>query len=636
MADKNLQIKISATDAASPVFRKLGSEANAAAKQIDTGAKQAGKSLDTLSDSAKKTEVSTKSLLSANTAVSVGFAAIGASIGLYSRQIVDNQQAVATLQRTYGEAASGLQAFANQVQATTVFSSEQAIAAENSFGTLVRNYGLSVDQVQQLVQVSTDLAATSGLTLEDTATRVQAAIRGEAESAEALGLTMNQQAIDRNNLTLTMTAQEAAQFRLNALLEQSAFAQGAAAQQADTTAGRIRQMANSFDDAAKRVIGLAGPLPQVVSGLSSMGMEAGLAVTGIASLGKGVRDLSSAVGGVGKLGTAFSLLSNPIAIAGVAVAGMTAIAVSNILAHGDSVEKLNEEYEKLATTIEHMPDMGATPEQTAAVQHVMDQLKLTQQLIEIQSQNAGLMGQITFTVPGLDASYVKSANEVQNILLEGILSADEEKKAVELVNEAISKGGQNLDNVIPRINDLISQYQLWIQSNGQLGISGDELLTQLGELTTYADSYGTAAAKTAEANNKLASSFASVTTAIAGVVASDAPDSLANTAIALQSTTVQVLDSIAAFTNLKDAYWGLSGGTQAYAELQKDVNNILANGTEAQLQELAALEAMHRNHQISADTFAIMVDDLNNSVTESAAATALAEAQQSRLNASFD
>src|SRR6478735_6303724 len=142
MADKNLQIKISATDAASPVFRKLGSEANAAAKQIDTGAKQAGKSLDTLSDSAKKTEVSTKSLLSANTAVSVGFAAIGASIGLYSRQIVDNQQAVATLQRTYGEAASGLQQFANQVQATTVFSSEQAIAAENSFGTLVRNYGL--------------------------------------------------------------------------------------------------------------------------------------------------------------------------------------------------------------------------------------------------------------------------------------------------------------------------------------------------------------------------------------------------------------------------------------------------------------------------------------------------------------
>ena len=297
MAEKQLSIRIDGKDNLSPIFKKIGAEATSASKEIQTGSQQASKSLDTVGKSAGTTSEKLRAMEGAGRTLGTGLAAISASFALYSRSLVENQQAVATLERTYGEAAGVLEQFAEQVQRTTVYSSEQAVAAENAFGTLVRNYGLSVDQVQQLVQISTDLAATSGLTLEDTAMRVQAAIRGEAESAEALGLTLNQQAIDRNNLTLTMTAQEAAQYRLNALIEQSAFAQGAAAEKAATTAGKVQQLANQVDDAGRSFVEMTGPIGQAVGGMSNFSLQAGLAAGGIVQLARGAQQASSVVGG---------------------------------------------------------------------------------------------------------------------------------------------------------------------------------------------------------------------------------------------------------------------------------------------------------------------------------------------------
>ncbi len=638
MADKQLQIKISATDAASAVFRKLGGEANAAAKQIDTGAKQAGKSLDTLSDSAKKTEASTQSLERANALVGIGFAALGTSIGLYSRQIVENQQAVATLERTYGETAGQLQQFANSVQATTVYSSEQAVAAENIFGTLVRNYGLSVSQVQQLVTISTDLAATSGLTLADTATRVQAAIRGEAESAEALGLTLNQQAIDREGLTLTMSAQEAAQYRLNALMEQSAFAQGAASQQADTTAGKIKQLANSFDDAAKTAIGFTGPLPQIVSGLSSVGMETGLAVSGLVSLGKGFKEMIDAAGGIKNVITSSQGLTAALGTAGLVAASAAAFYGAQALArHFDSdfpaaLHKAQETAVDLDAAIAQLTGTLANANialRFTSIDSGLDQAqKDLERIAFLQEQvntipQGGRAPQATIDqyeaeLSALEAQYGDTSQAAKD------LAAAQDSLAAILTHSSAGA-----DEARQQALNLSAQF-----NTGAITLA--DYRAGLDQIIGSYDTLDQAALQVTASNQRVASSFADVTKAIASVVASDAPKSLSDTALALQSTTVQVLDSIQYFTNLGDAFWGLSGGAKAYADVQADVNNILANGTEAQLQELAMLEAMHRTHQISADTFAVMVDDLNNSVQESAAANALAEASQKRLNAAMD
>jgi hypothetical protein len=301
MADE-IKVVITGKDGVSKVFQEVSKSADSMQKAVTKDATAAGTSLNKMSQDAQKASSTTGKALddmaqhseSASRAFTVAGAAIGASLALFSRDIVTNQQNVATLTRTYGEAAGQLQAFAQQIQSSTTFSSESAIASANAFGTLVRNYGLSVDQVQQLIQVSADLAATSGLSLEDTSMRVQAAIRGEGESAEALGLTMNQQAIDRNNLTLTMSNQEAAQFRLNALLEQSAFAQGAAGDKAETTAGQIAQLNNKFQDLARGALEATGPLPQIVGGLTNIGAESALAITGVVSLAKGIRELAAA------------------------------------------------------------------------------------------------------------------------------------------------------------------------------------------------------------------------------------------------------------------------------------------------------------------------------------------------------
>src|SRR6478752_5879300 len=290
MADE-IKVTITGKDGVSKVFQEVAKSADSMQKSISKDASAAGTSLNKMSTDAKTASSSTsQSFGDMSRGFGVAGAAIGASIALFSRDIVTNQQNVATLTRTYGDAAGQLQAFAQQIQSSTTFSSESAIASANAFGTLVRNYGLSVDQVQQLISVSADLAATSGLSLEDTSMRVQAAIRGEGEAAEALGLTMNQQSIDRDNLTLTMSNQEAAQFRLNALLEQSTFAQGAAGDKAETTAGQIAQLNNKFQDMARGALEATGPLPEIVAGITSIGAQSGLAIAGLgqlaASMGK--------------------------------------------------------------------------------------------------------------------------------------------------------------------------------------------------------------------------------------------------------------------------------------------------------------------------------------------------------------
>ena len=301
MADKQLSIKINATDSASPVFAKLGKSASDAGKDISTSAQTASTSMAALGTSAKTAESNLKDFSDAGTQFGTGLAALGGAFAIYSQSVVDNERNVANLSRTYGDASSAFQDLADQLQDTTIFSNDDVIAAANSFGTLARNYGLTTDQIQELIRVSADLAATSGLSLVDAATRVQAAIRGEGEAAEALGLTMNQASIDTGNLTLTMSNAEAGQFRYTALLKQAAFAQGAAAEQAQTTAGRVQHLANQVQDAAQAFVDFTGPVGPAVAGMSSFGLEAGLALTGIIQLGRGINTTASAIGGFGTL-----------------------------------------------------------------------------------------------------------------------------------------------------------------------------------------------------------------------------------------------------------------------------------------------------------------------------------------------
>jgi len=262
-----------AADGAEKQVEELEAAQKKAAKAADEMAQhseRAGKSLDRYKDAIGKTQI--------------GLAALGTAFTMYANQQRDHERTLIAVERMYGEAARSYVDFANQIQNTSIFSNDQALEAARIMGTLRENYDLTDQQIQQLIQTSADLASIHGVSLVDAAQRVQSAIRGEAESAEALGLTMNQAAIDAEGLTLTMSNAEAAQFRFNAMMDQTGSSVGAAAEVAKTTTGQVQQLANQFQDAMTSVVAFTGPVGQAAGALTSFGAEAGFLVTGLGAL----------------------------------------------------------------------------------------------------------------------------------------------------------------------------------------------------------------------------------------------------------------------------------------------------------------------------------------------------------------
>jgi hypothetical protein len=339
MSDR-VEVLITAKDNLSPVLAKAGASGTKMGDQLSRSSKTASAGLRDLGTSAKATdadlgrlEAEASKTGSSLDKAKAGATAFGAALGLLTsvaakagQASVQQAQQIRALDKAYGDGSQSMQDFAKHIQETTTFSDEQARQAEITASTLARNYGLTTEQIQGLITASADLAAVTGINLDDAVQRTSAAIRGEAESAEALGLTMNQAAIDHEGLTLTMSNQEAAAFRLKALMEQSAFATGAAGEAAATTSGKVRQIENAFQDAATGVGGFLGPVGQVAAELAPVaialpviGAGLGKIATPAAAAGKGLVAMAASSGGVGALGTAVTGLGAAAIVAAPAV-----------------------------------------------------------------------------------------------------------------------------------------------------------------------------------------------------------------------------------------------------------------------------------------------------------------------------
>ena len=123
--------------------------------------------------------------------------------------------------------------------------SESAIAGAISRTVdMTKRLGLEKDQMEEVIKRSADLGA-GKVELEGAVERVTAALRGEAESAEYLGLTLNENYIkswyEANDVTgkawKSLTDMEKAQVRYQVFLEQSAETQGKAAGSVKTLGG---------------------------------------------------------------------------------------------------------------------------------------------------------------------------------------------------------------------------------------------------------------------------------------------------------------------------------------------------------------------------------------------------------------
>lgn len=287
------KIKVSADDAKG-ALQGTGTTAKTTGDVIKKAGDEGSRSMDKLGDSAKTAEVDMRTL-------SAGVTLLGAGLTYAGVKAQEQERQMIALKASYGDAASEMIRFAEELDNATIFSDDDIRAGELYFSTLVNNYDVTIDQVQELMRITADLASMRGTSFEDASSRVTSAIRGEAEAAEYLNLTMNQQAIDIEGVTLSMGNREAAQVRYNALLEQSAVYQGTASKIMDSSIGTTANWKDMVDDAAASVGGFIGPVGTLATGLSTLG----LGVVGVSGSLSTMRALPGAVaGGFSRMNTA--------------------------------------------------------------------------------------------------------------------------------------------------------------------------------------------------------------------------------------------------------------------------------------------------------------------------------------------
>jgi murein DD-endopeptidase MepM/ murein hydrolase activator NlpD len=153
------------------------------------------------------------------------------------------------LNRTYGAGAQQFVEFSKQQAAATGQSALGFQKAAAEARSLATNYGLTNQQIQELIKRSADLGAISGKDTADAFHRIESALRGEGEAAEALGLSLNSNAVKAfGNMTAeqrknfeSLDQVTKAQIIYDELMRQSAADVGSAAAQSNTLTGALNK-----------------------------------------------------------------------------------------------------------------------------------------------------------------------------------------------------------------------------------------------------------------------------------------------------------------------------------------------------------------------------------------------------------
>lgn len=193
--------------------------------------------------------------------ITTGAAAIQAGMAKVGEETQKAAQAQFALNELYGAAAPLVTQQAEALAKLTGRSRTDAKEAAADVATLARNYALTGEQIQKVLKISADLAAVRGISLAAAAERTQSALRGEAEAIEYLGVALQSNAL---KALATMTAEERAHFEtlndvtkaqiiLNALNDQTASLQGAAAKRTKDAAGAADNLKTSIDNLSESI-----------------------------------------------------------------------------------------------------------------------------------------------------------------------------------------------------------------------------------------------------------------------------------------------------------------------------------------------------------------------------------------------
>lgn len=434
MSDK-LEVVITGRDGVSRIF-----------KEVTTSAAKTGQAVENMG---KKGERSLTELREKSVAVGAAFGALVSISSVLGQSYHNQQLRIRGLETSYGAASDELIEFSEHLQDNSNFSNDAAQAALLSASTITREYGIAVDQIDDLVQRSADLAAVFGKDVTDATERVTAAVRGEAEAAESLGIAMSDSVLQQEAARMglvgwntTMTEAEKAQVRFAVLMEQTAYAEGKAAAAAEGHAGKARHVVNELQDVAQAAGGAIGPIGAYSAILGDMAL---LAPAAGALAGKVISGLGAAGGLVGALG--------PVGVTAVAAAAGIAFLSTTLRDYNDILdqsatltENQNEIYLRLLANLGPARAMIATEinnlttvsrEDAEKRQRDLDALEVA--LADMKQTTGGDLSQTLAFGADVFSDFTEAQKEWIDFNKDGAISLEELSNAVDMFKNSADR-----------------------------------------------------------------------------------------------------------------------------------------------------------------------------------------------------
>lgn len=231
MTAANLAILISARDTASKAISNLTDNLD----KTSYGLKKFGRNA---------TEMGAK--------LSVGLTAPITALGVVSVDAAsDMAESLSKVKVVFGDAAGGVEEFANSAATSLGMSKQVALEATGTFGNLFTAIGLgkpaAADMSIGIVQLASDLASFNNLKPEEALEKLRAGLVGEVEPLRTLGINLNAAAVEQKALQMglaetkdELTDAAKLQARYALITEQSKTAQGDFARTSDGMANSIR------------------------------------------------------------------------------------------------------------------------------------------------------------------------------------------------------------------------------------------------------------------------------------------------------------------------------------------------------------------------------------------------------------
>ena len=328
---------------------------------------------------------------------------------------------------------------------------------------MTKRLGLTADQMERVITVSADLSA--GKTdLAGGIERVTAALRGEAESSEYLGLTLNENYVKawyeantaHEKAWAKLTDLEKAQIRYQVLLEQATGTEGRAANSITTLAGAWQYMLAQINNAIRNNEDLQKALEEVTTVISkNAGSIVSLMSTMISAIGKTAewivqhKELAAGIAGVvvslklfgGSLGSILGMI-NSIKAAGVpeilggAGGSINSALVARIGLYGTLAATVWKTYEAYKSMREAQDEAEASARRLAATEaYAQGIVNYANETTGLQIKNIGELNNMlragTVVVDELTGEYLTlaQAQELQAERTEEQVKRDEERQA---------------------------------------------------------------------------------------------------------------------------------------------------------------------------------------------------------------